>query len=369
MKRLTAYPALREHLDKLQSKVFVLSSDADATPIEVKESELEIAADVAIERIKKSKFTSKGDKDKVISLYEEYARITVGALTKTLGSLQMLASHSATAAPAEPVPQVDAPAASSLLLAEGQPLLLLSWQGSGSGSGSGPRFGVVDATGGRVAAAVTSDDDAELAYDRCSQAVLPWRPPAAGWDAAFVGDACALRDFAEPARRLAEDARRMESESALRAVGEQAREIANGAARCQTIAHAAREAGGAVRSCVDAAAALFSQDDPKQLEAALEKVRAVVERLQPVALEAALTSALVSSGALGARRYAAGQPLTVRTAGGWHDADVATVSADGLCHLLTFLEDSGEPPATLTLHPWNHAPRELPHAAYEAMRA
>ena len=367
MKRLTAYPALRVHLDQLQPKVFALSSDADATPVEVKESELEIAADVAVERIKKSKFTSKGDKNKVISLYEEYARNTVGALTKTLGALQMLASGSATVAPAEPLPQVDAPAASPLRLAEGQPLLLLSWQGNGAGGA--PRFGVVDATGGRVAAAVTGEDDSELAYDRCSQAVLPWRPPAAGWEAAFIGDAHALRDLAEPARRLAEDARRMESESALRAVGERAREIADGAARCQSIAHAAREAGGAVRSCVDAAAALFSQGDPKQLEAALEKVRAAVERLQPVALEAALTSALVSSGALGARRYAAGQPLTVRTAGGWRDADVATAGADGLCHLLTFLEGSGEPPATLTLHPWNHAPRELPHAAYEAMHA
>ena len=39
----------------------------------------------------------------------------------------------------------------------------------------------------------------------------------------------------------------------------------------------------------------------------------------------------------------------------------ATAGDDGLCHLLTFdFEGSGEPPATLTLHPWNHAPRELP---------
>ena len=81
MKRLTAYPALRVHLDQLQPKVFALSSDADATPIEVKASELGVAADVAVERIKKSKFTSKGDKGKVISLYETYARNTVGALT------------------------------------------------------------------------------------------------------------------------------------------------------------------------------------------------------------------------------------------------------------------------------------------------
>ena len=359
IKRLTAYPALRKPLDQLQPKVFALSSDADATAVEVTAIELDVAAD--IERINKSKFTSKGEKHKVISLYKEYVHNTVGALTKTLGALQM-ASHSATVALAELLPQVDAPAAAPLRLAEGQPLLLLSWQGSGAGGG--PRFGVVDATGGGVAAAVTGGDDAELAYDRCSQAVLPWRPPAAGWDAAFIGDARALHNLVEPARRLADDARRMESESALLAVGERARAIADGAARCQTIAHVAREAGGAVWSCVDAAAALFGDGDLTQLQAALGKVRAAVERLLP---EAMVTTALLSSGALGARRYAAGQPLTVRTAGGWRDADVATVGADGLCHGLTFLEGSGEPPATLTLHPWNHAPRELPHAAYEAL--
>ena len=74
MKRLTAYPALREPLDQLQPKVFALSSDADATPVKVHASELGVASELAVERIKKSKFTSKGDKDKVISLYEEYAR-------------------------------------------------------------------------------------------------------------------------------------------------------------------------------------------------------------------------------------------------------------------------------------------------------
>jgi len=75
------------HLDKLQPKVFALSSGADATPIEVKAIELDVAAD--IERINQSKFTSKGDKPKVISLYKEYVHSTVGALEKTLGSLQL----------------------------------------------------------------------------------------------------------------------------------------------------------------------------------------------------------------------------------------------------------------------------------------
>jgi Ran GTPase-activating protein (RanGAP) involved in mRNA processing and transport len=364
--RLRTVPRVREALDALPSKVLVLRSGLPTKPGVAPTGQLETRVAEVVSSIERATFTGKGDKDTVPALYRDYVARIVGVVQSVLAT-----SGSGTAAPVElpPLPQVDAPAASPLRLAEGQPLLLLSWQGNGAGGG--PRFGVVDATGGRVAAAVMGGDDAELAYDRCSQAVLPWRPPAAGWDAAFVGDARALRNLVEPARRLAEDARRMESESALRAVGERAREIAEGAARCQSIAHAAREAGSAVRSCVDAAAKLFKaqqQGDPTQLQAALGKVRAAVERLQPVALEAALTAALRSSGALGARRYAAGQPLTVRTAGGWRDANVASTGADGLRHGLSFLEgSSGEPPATLTLHPWNHAPRELPHAAFEAL--
>jgi Ran GTPase-activating protein (RanGAP) involved in mRNA processing and transport len=366
--RLSAIPRVKAELDKLPPKMLQLRSGCPLETVDLSAGRLETRVAEVVARIEGATFTGKGDKAMVVGLYKKYVDRIAGALQRVLP--KMLASDGATAAPAELPPLVDAPVAAALRLAEGQPLLLLSRQGSGAGGG--PRFGIVDATGGRVALTVTGGDDAELAYDRCSQAVLPWRPPAAGWDAAFVGDALALRDLAEPARRLADDARRladdagqMELESELRTVGEQAREIADGAARCQTIAHAAREAGGAVWSCVDEAAARFSQGDSKQREAALDKVRAVVERLQP---EAMVTAALRSSGASGARRYAAGQPLTVRTAGGWRDADVATAGVDGLCHLLTF-GGSGEPPATLTLHPWNHAPRELPHAAYEAMRA
>jgi len=361
--RLGAVPRVRKALDALPSKVLVLRSGLPTEPGVAPAGLLETRVAEVVSSIERATFTGKGDKATVPALYRDYVARIVGVVQSVL----VLASGSAPTAPAEPLPQVDAPAASALRLAEGQLLLLLSWQGSGAGGG--PRVGVVDATGGRVAAAVTGGDDAELDYDRCSQAVLPWRPPAAGWDAAFLGDARALRDLAEPARHLADDARRMESESALRAVGERALAIADGAARCQTIAHAAREAGGVVRSCVNAAAALFSQGDPKQLQATLDKVREAIEGLQHSALEAALSAALLSSGGSGARRYAAGQPLTVRTAGGWCDADVATAGADGLCHRLKFEGPSGEPPATLTLHPWNHAPRELPHAAFEAMRA
>jgi Ran GTPase-activating protein (RanGAP) involved in mRNA processing and transport len=360
--RLSVVPRLKAELDKLPPKMLQLRSGCPLETVDLSAGRLETRVADVVARIEGATFTGKGDKAMVINLYKTFVDRIAVALQRLLP--KMLASHGATAAPPEPLPQVDAPAAAPLRLASGQPLLLLSRDAGGR-----PRFGVVDATGGRVAAAVTGGDVVELAYDRCSQAVLPWRPPAAGWEAAFVGDARALRDLAEPARHLADDARRMESESALRAVGERAREIAHSAARCQTLAHAAREAGGAVQSCVDAAAALFQeqkQGDRTQLQAALGKVREAVERLQ---LEAMATTALRSSGASGARRYATGQPLTVRTAGGWRDADVAAVGADGLSHGLTFLEGSVEPPATLTLHPWNHAPRELPQVAFEALRA
>ena len=72
----------RDRLDKLQPKVFALSSNADATPMEVHASELDVAADV--ERINKSKFTSM-----VVGLYTKYVHNTVGALEKTIGSLQL----------------------------------------------------------------------------------------------------------------------------------------------------------------------------------------------------------------------------------------------------------------------------------------
>ena len=379
--RMRTVPRVRAVLDALPSKVLVLHSGKATEPGVAPAGQLETRVADVVSSIERATFTGKGDKETVPALYREY----VGRIVGVVQSVLALQYVDRSVAPVGPPPQVDAPAALALRFAGGQPLLLLSWQGSGAGGG--PRFGVVDATGGRVAATVTGGDDAELAYDRCSQAVLPWRPPAAGWGAAFVGDAHSLRDFAKPARRLAEDARRMESESvlsiesesALRAIGERAREIADGAAQCENIAHTAREVGDAVRSCVDAAAEFFQRqkrgDDLTQLEReaalgkvrmAIGKVRVAIERLQP---EAMVTMALLSSGTIGSRRYAAGQPLTVRTADGWRDADVATAGADGLCHRLTFLDGSGKPPATLTLHPWNHAPRELPHAAYEALSA
>ena len=67
--------------------------------------------------------------------------------------------------------------------------------------------------------------------DACTPLPPKLRQALSELDTTFVGDVRALRDLAEPARGLADDARRMDAESALLAVGERALEIADGAAR------------------------------------------------------------------------------------------------------------------------------------------
>ena len=88
----------------------------------------------------------------------------------------------------------------------------------------------------------------------------------------------------------------------------------------------------------------------------LEALRAVVAGLQP---EAIAVSGLIESGMRGARTYATGQWLTVRQRAGesWVDMEAG---ADGAVRV------GGRP---IRLHPWNHAPRQLPYAAFEALCA
>ena len=66
------------------------------------------------------------------------------------------------------------------------------------------------------------------------------------------------------------------------------------------------------------------------------------------------------------RRYCEGQWLTVRRAdASW--VDMRVLNADGGCQHHLCSEGGGDL-LHAQLHPWNHAPRELPFAAYEATR-
>lgn len=78
--------------------------------------------------------------------------------------------------------------------------------------------------------------------------------------------------------------------------------------------------------------------------------------------------ALKESGALGMRRYARGQWLSVLQEGGWVDAEVVKPSSTGTLHKLRVEKNGKRVKLAMLLHPWNHALRELPHADFEVLR-
>ena len=357
--RLRAYPKMWAALEVLPPKVLALSSSEPSKPIELLDAAaLETRVEDVTARIERATFTGKGDKPMVIAMYKDY----VGSIATVLQKTLVLAAVDET--PREealaPMPTVAVPAAAPLRLAAGQ--LLLSLHDAGGrrdgGEGGATHLGVVGETGQSVALTL-SGGDAQLAFDAFSQVVLPWRPPHAGWDAAALVEA--PRGLAGRAQKLSEDARAPSSEQGLQALSEGADALVAAIAALPALVHIAgeaREAGDAVRRGVSAM--LKRKDDGEsrelatELEVQMSHVRAAIARLQP---EALAVKALRSSGAIGARRYAAGQWLTVRRGlGKWADVEVG---ADGAVRL----DD-----AALVLRPWNHAPRELPHSAFETVR-
>ena len=85
-----------------------------------------------------------------------------------------------------------------------------------------------------------------------------------------------------------------------------------------------------------------------------------------------LAEKLRATGVAGARRYAAGQLLTVCVSGEWRDMEVVSApsSARGE-HCLRAIDTSTHTPLkelSRELTPWNHAPFQLPHADFEFVR-
>eukprot|EP00966_Prymnesium_polylepis_P064187 1488119-Prymnesium_polylepis.1 len=112
---------------------------------------------------------------------------------------------------------------------------------------------------------------------------------------------------------------------------------------------ALRTAPATLNKALDAVA----KTRPLMLRDVVDELRKRVELL-PQDPEALAAIALRSSGLCGARHYANGQWLTVLREGTWVDSkvDERGVYVEG--HIVT-------------LHPWNHAPRELPRACFEAL--
>lgn len=85
-----------------------------------------------------------------------------------------------------------------------------------------------------------------------------------------------------------------------------------------------------------------------------------------------LAEKLRATGIAGTRRYAAGQLLTLSVSGEWRDMEVVSApsTARGEHRLRAIDKSAHTPPNELSceLTPWNHAPRQLPSADFDAVR-
>ena len=85
-----------------------------------------------------------------------------------------------------------------------------------------------------------------------------------------------------------------------------------------------------------------------------------------------LAEKLRATGMAGARRYAAGQLLTVCVSGEWRDIEVVSAPSTARGeHCLRAIDTSVHTPPnefSCELTPWNHAPRQLPSADFESVR-
>eukprot|EP00966_Prymnesium_polylepis_P048727 1128002-Prymnesium_polylepis.1 len=92
------------------------------------------------------------------------------------------------------MPEVVLPPAAPLRLEDGQLLLVVSDGGRArcNGSASKMQFGRIQESQIKT---VGGTGTRSIAFDECSNEALPWRPPAAGWDAAIWSAVVALREL------------------------------------------------------------------------------------------------------------------------------------------------------------------------------
>jgi hypothetical protein len=387
--RLKAYPKMQEALDTLPPKLLLLSSDEPTKKVDLEEESLEGRVERVVSRIERAHFIGGHDLPKVLKSYRDYVSRIAASLTETFSMLpSSVVSESEPSTPLLALPTVDAPPTPQLRLAPGQLVLVLS-EGDGSrsaGGQGGTRFGVVDESG--RASLKLAGGSVDIAYDACVQAMLPWRAgetEAEGVEEGLVRQVAALPALLEPARRLNATARALAAAPAsvkkeqLERVREEAERAVQALEQHPLTRQEAQAAMQAIRSSVAAAleptasssGSLFSTPafkDKSSREGVLRAVQAAVAQL-PSDPELVAAAALRRSGALGTWRYAAGQWLSVRHDGAWCDAEVVRSGTKHELRVLpTTTTTSGVDEMLLQLHPWNHAPRELPLAAFEALR-
>ena len=322
---------------------------------EEKASRLETRVQEVTQRIQRAAFTGKGDKPNVIRLYRDYVGRIATALQKTLTG-SGLAGSEGLEQPAElpPVPLVSglpSEGASPLRLAEGQLLLVLGDRNARRTGGEGPtQVGVVAANSSSVSSPFAAADTANsgLSFDGMSHVVLPWQPPADGWAKAMLADVATLRSAMERVHQLQYEVRQLDPFQAESANIDQLNQFKAEASSLLEMV----EACSSFRAFVPELRRAF--DCNSEFEYASGQWLASFENL--IDADRLAAQALRATKAVGARCYAAGQWLSVRDDGGeW--VDVA-VDASGAVRL-----DA----EVALLHPWNHAPCELPQQAFETL--
>jgi len=316
-------------------------------------------------RIGKAAFTTTSDAQLVPSLYEDYVKRIAGVLQSTLAFTGVEAAELTL----PDLPSVEVPEASRLLLADGQLLLRLpDANGRATGSEGASQIGVVRDEHIEL---LLVDSGAKLVLDSCSQVVLPWRPPVEGWAAALQLE---VKKFVDLKQHVINMQMKVENldQSNPKGVDEVSTEVeALLATFPGEIKHDVEhfiEMGALREAITDATTKEQLSEDSEAItdattkeqlgdDSGMSELRRCVSNTQSQSqrLEALAAQLLRATGAAGERRYASGQWLTVRQPDGqWADAQM---SISGLpAHF-----DGQE------LHPWNHAPRELPCADFEAL--
>ena len=335
-------------LASLPSKMVRLATDIPPEEIKPEAGDLGARVSMVKSRLGKATFTSPSDAELVPTLYEDYVKSIVGVLQTTLA----LAGAEAPQLALPPLPSVEVPDASPLLLADGQ---LLLWIADAGGEGSS-QLGEVQ--GGRLQL-LLAGGDAEVVLDSCSQVVLPWRPPAEGRAAALQLEVKMLVELKTRADALSMEVQGLTlegvTEESMQAIEQKVNALVP-AFEGETKPEVARiiEIDALRQSLASVLSAIKSKDKTKLSDSMLQELKRHASETARRVVEAPAV-VLRATGAAGERRYGSGQWLTIQQSDGlWADVLVST--------------DGAQSGHDLSLHPWNHAPRELPQQDYEVLR-
>lgn len=389
-----SYPGFGALMRKLPPKVLAIDGNGSAQAIPV-ESKLQYKLGHAGGRIQKATFGWRDDADVVAALYNDYTARVANNITELMRQVNAEADMDEKAnleIGKSDAPSFNSAPADPVRPAQGQLMLKLSDAAARRAGRQGATqltaFEMIDKTltlsaklqGGPAKVdkkSLKKEYVASYVYDDFSQVVLPWELPAAGWADTLLLDVKLLASTKLALRtrvatlKAQHDIR--DFKGALETLTALVKDLERGlhseflSSKVREVKSAFVVNGSPVGDWTSDAAAWGS------VFATFDAETVVAEALQ-------------ATRALSLRQYKDGQRLHVRLEGkGWVEARVLdtqperTPAAEGeeeqTFTIPKITSISGKhrikvdiKELNLVLHPWNHAPRELPMPAFEALR-